>query len=121
MKKPFKVFKFIIFGILGVGFMLGVIWGTMYLWNWLVPDLFNGPVINIWQTLGLLALSRIFFGRWGGGCKHKNSNGPWKHYWKERWTNMSAEDREKFKQKLKDKWCYKEESTPAQNSGTSNG
>lgn len=115
-----KIAKVVILSIVGVAFILGIIWGTMYLWNWLVPALFNGPIINIWQTLGLLALSRIFFGRWGGGCKHKNSNGR-KHYWKERWTNMSAEDREKFKQKLKDKWCYKEESTPAANSGASNG
>ena len=116
-----KIAKVVILSMVGVAFVIGVIWGTMYLWNWLVPELFNGPGINIWQTLGLLALSRILFGRWGGGCKHKNSNGPWKHYWKERWTNMSAEERDKFKQKLKDKWCYKDESTPAANSGTSNG
>jgi hypothetical protein len=121
MNKSMKVVKVVILSIVGVGFVLGVIWGTMYLWNWLVPDLFNGPVINIWQTLGLLALSRIFFGSWGSGCKHKNSHGAWKHYWKERWAHMNAEDREKFKQKLKDKWCSKEETTPTQNSGTSNG
>jgi hypothetical protein len=121
MNKSIKVAKVIILSMLGVGFVLGVIWGTMYLWNWLVPELFNGPIINIWQTLGLLALSRILFGRWGGGCKHKHSSGPWKHYWKERWTTMNPEDREKFKQKLKDKWCYKEGNAPATNSGTSNG
>jgi hypothetical protein len=34
---------------------------TMYLWNWLMPDLFALEEIDYWQTLGLLYLSGIFF------------------------------------------------------------
>lgn len=111
MKKSVKVAKVFFKLILGIGFVWALLWGTMYLWNWLVPELFNGPVINMWQTVGLLALSRILFGRWGCGCKHKNSAGPWKHYWKERWVNMDAAEREKIKQKMKEKWCFKPEKT----------
>lgn len=122
MNKSGKIVKVIILSIVGVCIVFGVLVGTMYLWNWLVPTLFNGPVINFWQTLGLLALSRILFGRWGGGCKHKHKHaaGPGKHYWKERWNNMNADEREKFRQKLKDKWCYRQEDTPVQNPGTAN-
>jgi hypothetical protein len=74
------------------------------LWNWLVPTLFSGPVIQYYQALGLLILSRIlfkgFFWNWGGGCgcgrgSHKA--------WREKWSNMSEEDREKFKQKMREK------------------
>ncbi|MCW5912564.1 MAG: hypothetical protein KIT62_15960 [Cyclobacteriaceae bacterium] len=121
MNKSVKIVKVLILVIVGVSIVLGVVWGTMYLWNWLVPDLFHGPVINIWQTTGLLLLSRILFGRWGGGCKHRHNPGPWKHYWKEKWAGMDASEREKFKQKLKEKWCYKPGSTPAGDSGASNG
>ncbi|HRE66091.1 MAG TPA: hypothetical protein PLM56_01870 [Cyclobacteriaceae bacterium] len=121
MNKSTKIVKGIIFCIVGAAIVLSIIWSTMYLWNWLVPDLFNGPVINIWQTVGLLLLSRILFGRWSRGCKPGFAPRPWRHYTKERWANMSAEDQEKFKQKLKDKWCYKEQNTQAANSGTSNG
>lgn len=43
--------------------ILVVIWAlpTMWLWNWLMPDLFNLPTITFWQALGLNALSTILF------------------------------------------------------------
>lgn len=84
------------------------IYGTMMLWNWLVPSLFNGPVINFWQTLGLLVLSKIFFSGFGGK-KHKNgrcnenSKWGWKHRMEEKMSGMSPEEKEQFKQRLKDK------------------
>lgn len=46
---------------------------TMWLWNWLMPAIFNLPVITIWQAAGLVILSRILFrgGHFGGaGRRH---------------------------------------------------
>lgn len=42
---------------------LVVIWAlpTMWLWNWLMPYLFNLPTIGFWQALGLNALTTILF------------------------------------------------------------
>lgn len=57
--KALTVLKYIGFGILGTGFVLLVIWGVMALWNWLIPELFNGPVLTYWQTAGLFLLSKI--------------------------------------------------------------
>jgi hypothetical protein len=57
--KNFRFLKYIGFGILGVGFIFLAIFLTMSLWNWLVPSLFNGPVLNFWQTAGLFLLSKI--------------------------------------------------------------
>ena len=65
-----KIFKVIGFIILGAIFVTVAIFVTQYLWNWLVPDLFNGPEISFWQTAGLLALSKILFS--GLGCHHKD-------------------------------------------------
>ena len=31
----------------------------MWLWNWLMPTIFNLPVITFWQALGLNVLSSI--------------------------------------------------------------
>jgi len=45
---------------------------VMWLWNWLVPDLFNGPELNYWQTLGLFILSKILFSGVGGGSGSKS-------------------------------------------------
>jgi hypothetical protein len=83
-------------------------WITYLLWNWLVPVLFNGPIISFWQALGLLALTKIlFFGL--GGKRHCYSDpsqqSHWKHRFYEKMSSLSPEEREAFKQKMRDKWC----------------
>lgn len=75
------------------------------LWNVLVPQIFGGPLITYWQGLGLFVLSKILFGgfhRNGGGGR-----GQWKEHMKERWEQMSEEDREKFRTGMKGRrgWC----------------
>ena len=77
---------------------------VMLLWNWLVPPLFNGPSLSLWQALGLLALSRILvggFGRgpWGGG--HVARKRAWKRKFDEKWEQMTPEEREQFKATMK--------------------
>ncbi|MFN5169631.1 MAG: hypothetical protein ACK5DD_08400 [Cyclobacteriaceae bacterium] len=100
MKRGYKIALVIVFGVVAV---IAFGYATMLLWNWLVPDLFGGPIINFWQTLGLLLLSKILFSGLGG----KGSRG--RGHWKEKLSTMSPEDRELFKQKMKDKWCRWEE------------
>jgi hypothetical protein len=34
---------------------------TMWLWNWLMPALFELPAIGFWQAAGVLILSQILF------------------------------------------------------------
>src|SRR6185295_9708222 len=101
---------------------------TQTLWNWLVPELFAGPMLTYWQALGLLALTKILFWSFGGkGGGHGGHhwkyryNGPWGYYMAEKWQGMSPEDKEKFKQKMKEKWCYTEKAPADENSGVSNG
>lgn len=119
MKKGIWVGKILMMVVIGIAIAFGFAIGTMYLWNWLVPSLFGGPVLTFWQTVGLLVLSKILFGGFGkGGHWGRHSGGPWRPYWKEKLQNMSPEDRERFKQKMKEKWCYREENTPTSNSGT---
>ena len=120
MKRGIWVGKILIMVLVAICIALGVGLGTMYLWNWLVPELFSGPVITFWQTIGLLALSKIFFWSFGGKghCSHQHG-GPWRPYWKEKWNTMNPEDRERFKQKMKEKWCYREESTSTKDSSAS--
>lgn len=46
---------------------------TMWLWNWLMPTIFNLPVITFWQAAGILVLSRILFrGGHGGGMGRRH-------------------------------------------------
>ena len=67
-------FKYAGFGVLGVAAIFGFTFVVMWLWNSLVPDLFNGPVLGYWQTLGLLVLSKILFSGIGGGSGRRSSH-----------------------------------------------
>jgi len=79
--KAKKGLKYAGFGVLGVAAMIGFTFVVMWLWNWLVPEVFNGPVLTYWQTLGLLILSKIIFSGIGGGKSNKSSHKHWrKHY-----------------------------------------
>jgi hypothetical protein len=112
-----KVVLFVVLAIVVFSFI------TMWLWNWLVPALFNGPVIDIWQTLGLLLLSKILFSGLGGKSHGHYQNGyeaQWKKRFVDKVSSLSPEEREAFKQKMKDKWCRWDDSASTKDSGTSN-
>ena len=75
---------------------------VMLLWNWLLPVLFNLPLISIWQAGGLLILCRMLF----GGFHFKGPRG--KHgppfgnpAFKEKLMNMTEEEKLAFKEQWK--------------------
>ena len=72
-------FKYAGFGVLGVAAVFGFTFVVMWLWNALIPELFNGPELAYWQTLGLLVLSKILFSGIGGGGKGEKSSHVRKH------------------------------------------
>lgn len=47
----------------GIGIVVGLPLTTMLLWNWLMPVIFGLPTIGFLKSMGLLALSYIFFKR----------------------------------------------------------
>ncbi len=118
MNKALMVMKWTVICVL---FVLVFGWVTMFLWNYLVPPLFNGPHINFWQALGLLLLSKILFGGMGGGKRcggHNHSH--WKQHFYDRLSSMTPEDRERFKARMREKWCNRDKSTPGDEPGSSN-
>ena len=94
---------------------------TMLLWNWLVPEIFAGPIITFCEALGILLLSKILFGGWkcGWGCghhcggwnSHSGKHAYWKNKMERRMKNMSPEEREKFKAKYAK--CGLDDSNPS--------
>lgn len=72
----FKIF----FGILAaIAFALLIGYGVMWLWNWLVPELFGLSTIGYWQAVGILVLAKVLFGGFGGDHSHKRSGKSKKH------------------------------------------
>jgi len=78
---------------------------VQHLWNWLGPGLFGLRLITFWQALGLLVLCRILFGGLGmhGG---RGGHRGWRRRMEERCENMSPEEREKFRQKMRERWGF---------------
>jgi hypothetical protein len=70
---------------------------VMLLWNSILPGIFHVGEITFWQALGLIVLSKIFF---GAGWGHRG--GHWGHR-RQHWMHMSEEEREKFRAEWKQK------------------
>lgn len=97
---PPKFFFFLLVAAVFVAIFSGIV---MWLWNAILPELVGVNPIRFWEATGLLILCRILF----GGLPFKSFP---KHvaekraYWREKWINMSDEDKIQFKEKWKD-WC----------------
>ena len=79
---------------------------VMVLWNWLIPDLFSGPVITFWQAAGLLLLSKIIFSGLFHKKKHHMHQKLWRKEFARKVSEMDPEERELLKQKMKSKWGH---------------
>lgn len=110
-----KYFLFIPVAILAVTALFALC--VMLLWNWLLPVLFGLPIITFWQSLGLLLLCKLLFGGFGAhryarydrfrhgehqpdmneGFDSRTRNSPIR----ERWKNMSEEERCQFMNRYK--------------------
>jgi len=102
---------FVVLAVVGIAVFSYVL---MNLWNWLVPSLFHGPVVQFWQAVGLLVLSRILFGglRGRGGW-----HGHWRgRMWRERWANMTPEERARLRERCQERCGHR---TPPQEHGAS--
>ncbi len=100
--------------VIGIGFALLFGIFVRLLWNWLMPAVFNLPMITFGQAVGLVILAHILFGAkgmhhgmrprfghgpwaWGGPCSHEGlANGrirDWRRY--DEW--WETEGREAFR------------------------
>ena len=101
MRKHFgpKRFLFPVFILLALFvFTFAVYW----LWNNVLVAAVPVKPVTYWQAMGLLALSRILLGGFKvgspGGRSNMGGGGP---PWREKWQQMSDEDRAKFKNEWK--------------------
>ncbi len=68
------VLKFVGFGILGAGMVIGIGFIVKFLWNTLLTDIFGLKEVTYWQAVGLLVLAKIFFGFGGSSSSSKSKN-----------------------------------------------
>jgi hypothetical protein len=102
MKKTFYKGRFIFIPI-GIAAILALVsLVVMQLWNNLLPDILHVGTITYWQAMGIFILCKILF-----GFGHKGGGGaPWmrrKQMMQERLATMTPEEREHFKQQMKNR------------------
>ena len=103
--RPLKVMVMLSMAALFLAAVGGLI---MFLWNYTLPHLIGVRSISFWQAVALFVLLRLLGGgfRWrafGGGGRHRGRG----RYWKEKWMNMSEEERTHFKNRWKE-YCKRQ-------------
>jgi len=115
MNKAVKIAKWTILGFVFVIAFGGIV---MLLWNWLIPSIFSLREITFWEALGLLLLGKLLFGGFHGKGRSGNAM-HWKQHYYNKFSNMTPEERDRFKAKMKEKWCYRDKSATEKPSDTS--
>lgn len=96
-----KKFFFIPFGIAALLAIISYV--VMLLWNNLLPEILHVGTITFWQAMGIFILCKLLFG-FGKG----HGGGPWgdrKRKMIEHFKGMTPEDRQHFKEEMRDKMC----------------
>lgn len=100
-RKRWSPFIFVPLALAVIALLAGVV---MLLWNATISPLFDLPEIKFWQALALFALCRLLFGRLGPPPAYRQHQvGKSRAAWKEKWGNMSEEERAAFKARWKER------------------
>ena len=84
-----------------------------HLWNFLMPGLFGLRTITFWQAVGLMVLGRLLF----GGFRPGRGGFGWRGEMMSRWSQMTPEEREKFREGMRGRCGGPRTPAPEPNSG----
>jgi hypothetical protein len=92
--KGLRIVGWVIVGVFFAALIALVVgFAVQWLWNWLMPDLFNLKAITYWQAVGLVILGKLLIGGFGHHDSHHykkkyySNSHHWQKYgkvWKER-------------------------------------
>ncbi|KAA1246007.1 hypothetical protein [Aquimarina sp. RZ0] len=74
-KSPVEIAGMIIFGIIaitGLAILFGFV--IMWLWNWLMPEIFGLTTLTYWQSVGIFILLKLLLGGCGSSHSSKKSS-----------------------------------------------
>lgn len=97
--KQFKPLKILFIVFVFIAFAAVISWIVMSLWNAILPDVVGVKPLSFWQSAGLLLLAKIIFGGLGSSKRRWKSK---KKGWKNKWMNMSQEERQEAKSRWKE-------------------
>lgn len=115
-----KLLRFILFLLMFCFFIVLLSFLAMTLWNNVLVAVIHVSVINFWQALGLIALSRILFGGfpgkpgWAGHGRRRREMEEMRN----KWFNLSPEERKNFKQNWKSRCGGEQTASRPETTGT---
>ena len=100
-RKRKRLFFELPFIIIAAAFLLGYI--IMLLWNYVLPAVLHTQHITYWQALALFVLCRILFFSFSRRRFNNHRPNMWRGgmQWRQKWMNMSDEERAKFREEWK--------------------
>ena len=93
------------FFIIPVIILFGLTAIVMWLWNTILPTVLGVQEVSFWQAMGILVLSKILFGGFGGFRKHRDHTH--KRQFFNKIKNMSPEEKENFRQQWRERFNKK--------------
>jgi hypothetical protein len=99
--KKYWIKKGLMFFAFFTAMLLLVAFVVMGLWNALLPAVLGVKTITFIQALGILLLSKILFGGFGGGGSGRGRQ--WKMKFQEKIGSMTPEEKEKFQSEWKNR------------------
>ena len=101
---PKKIAKGFFIALMAAAGVMALTYVVMLLWNNILPDLIHVGQLTFWEAMGLLVLCKILFGgfKMGGRGSYRGRR------WKEKFENMSPEEKEAFKSRIKERWGNRE-------------
>jgi len=76
-------------GVFQMALLLGFV--VMWLWNWLMPDIFGLPQLTFWKAWGLVVLAHILFKSFPYHDKHDHDE-RWKKRFKEKFFSEKEDE-----------------------------
>jgi hypothetical protein len=100
--RGFHPLKIVFFLLVAAVFIAALGWVVMFLWNHTLAEVTSVQPLSYFQAIGLLLLARILFGSFRfGPPPFRGSSRSKRAYWKEKWMNMSEEEKAAFKERWK--------------------
>lgn len=103
MSKGYWFFKGVKFLVLFALFIAAMGWVVMELWNMFVPGITGWQELTYVNALLLMLLVKLLVGFKSYGGYYMQ------HKFKNKWSNLSEEEREALRAKFKNRWCKQEE------------
>src|SRR5213592_2192894 len=95
----YRPVKFVLIAVAALAAVVVFGFIVMQLWNHVLAPSTGWHALTYWQAVGLLILAKILFGGFRGGAGWRG--GYWRHRMRERWEQMTPEEREKFQEGMR--------------------